>query len=36
LLNEAAAEVLLHGGNVYVMPAEAIPFSTPILAILRY
>lgn len=36
LLNEAAAEVLLHGGNVYVMPAEAIPFSAQALAILRY
>ena len=36
LLNEAAAEVLLQGGNAYVMPAEAMPSSTQTLAILRY
>ena len=36
LLNEAAAEVLLHGGGAYVMPSEAIPSSTQALAILRY
>ncbi len=36
LLNEAAAEVLLHGGDAYVMPAETIPSATRAAAILRY
>lgn len=35
LLNEAVAEVLLHGGNAFALPAEVIPSSTS-LAILRY
>lgn len=36
LLNEAAAEVLLHGGDAHVMPAETIPSATQAVAILRY